>query len=184
MVIQAELLGLYYRHHYNNYKKLAILFNGLKTTYDLFVLPEKGKYNYLHGGDVQYIMATGNNYLKMQIHYYQTNHSGFLFPKILGGMEGHRGYDKESLIAQRNLGLMLEQELHRFGVFHLAFFYEFNNTKLIKPVLNGLTINESTVGANISYYFKKISIPAIIFEYARNIDDASNHIHVNVGLKF
>ena len=184
MVMQSEILGLYYRHHYNDYKKLTTLYNGLKTTYDFFLLPESGKYNYLHGGDIQYIMPTGNNYFKIQTHYYQTNHTGFLSPKILGGMEGHRGYDRESLMAQRNLGLMLEQEIHRFGDVHLAFFYEFNKTRLIKPMQNGLMLKESTVGANISYYFEQISIPAIIFEYARNIDDASNHVHVNVGLKF
>lgn len=183
-IFNSESFGLYYRHHYNNYKKLPILFDGLYTSYDLFLLRDsKGELDYLQGGDIQYILPHLQNFLKAQIHFYQTNNSGYLSPKMLGGNEGHRGYDRESLPAQRNIGFMVQEQIHIWKNIYTSPFYEFNSTKLIKPVQNGIKINESTIGLNFSYYFKKISIPAVIIEYARNIDNKSNHFHLNVGLK-
>jgi hypothetical protein len=183
-LFNSESLGLFYRHHYNNYKKLPILFDGLYTSYDFFLLKNSsGDIDYLQGGDIQYVQPNSKNFFKLQVHFNQTNNSGYLSPKMLGGNEGHRGYDRESLPAQRNFGFMLQEQLYLWDNIYTAPFYEFNSTKLIKPIQNGLKMNESTVGINFSYYFKKISIPAVIIEYARNIDDKSNHIHVNLGLK-
>jgi hypothetical protein len=183
-LFKSESFGLYYRHHYNNYKKLSILFDGLYTSYDFFLLRDSlGGFDYLHGGDLQYIKPHGKNFFKFEVHLNQTNNSGYLSPKMLGGNEGHRGYDRESLPAQRNYGLMLQEQFFIWDNIYSAVFYEFNNTKLIKPILSGATLNESTVGLNLSYYFKKISIPALIIEFARNLDDKSSHIHLNLGLK-
>lgn len=183
-IFRSESFGVYYRHHYNNFKKLPILFDGLYTSYDFFLLKDsKDGVDYLQGGDVQYILPHKKSFLKLEAHFHQTNNTGYLSPKMLGGNEGHRGYDKESLPAQLNLGFMIQEQIHLLDNVYTAPFYEYNHTKLIRPVQNGLTLRESTVGINFSYYFKKISIPAVIIEYARNIDDKSTHIHLNVGLK-
>lgn len=183
-LFNSESFGLYYRHHYNNYKKLPILFDGIYTSYDFFLLRNsKGDLDYLQGGDLQYILPNGKNFFKFEFHFSYTNNSGFLSPKMLGGNEGHRGYDRESLPAERNFGVMLQEQFFIWKNIYSAAFYEFNNTKLIKPVLNGAKLNESTVGINLSYYFKKISIPGVILEFARNLDDKSSHVHINVGLK-
>jgi hypothetical protein len=71
---------------------------------------------------------------------------------------------------------------HLYKRIFISPFYEFNSSKLIDPVLNGKSINDSAVGVGIHYYFKKISIPAIVFDYARNINNKSNHFHINVGV--
>lgn len=183
-IFKTEAYGLYYRHHYNNYKKLPILFDGLYTSYDLFMLKNnKGELNYQQGGDVQYIYPHLSHFLKFQVHFYHASESGFLSPKMLGGNEGHRGYDRESLPVQRNMGFMVQEQILLWRNIYTTPFYEFNKTKVIKPLLGALKLQESTVGLNFSYYFKTISIPAVIIEFARNIEDKSNHIHVNVGLK-
>ncbi|MDO9182226.1 MAG: hypothetical protein Q7U04_07445, partial [Bacteriovorax sp.] len=61
-------------------------------------------------------------------------------------------------------------------------FYEFNSSRLIAPIHFGKNINENAIGIGLRYYFKKISIPAIIFDAARNIEDKSNHYHISVGV--
>lgn len=183
-VFHSERFGLYYRHHYNRFVKLPVLFDGFETTYDLFFLPDwKGSNDFLNGGDIQYCKPHGNNFFKSEVHFHYTNNKGYLAPKTLGGNEGHRGYDRESLPVQRNLGFMLQEQLNITDRVYWAPFYEFNYSKLINPLLNGDSFSESTVGFNFSYYFRTISIPAVILEFARNIDDQSYHLHMNVGLK-
>lgn len=188
-LFESERFGLYYRHHYNMFRKLPILFDGLITTYDLFLMPKSltqltsQKIDLLHGGDIQYTYPHFKSFLKLQVHYHYTNNDGYLSPKMLGGQDGHRGYDKESIAAKENIGAMIEEKVYLFNQIFLGAFSEYNYIKLIAPVHKGMQMREITFGANISYFFEKLSVPAIILEYARNIPDKSHHFHVNIGIR-
>lgn len=181
-VFWSERYGTYYRYHYNRFKKLPILYDGYKTTYDFFFIPRGRDYDFLQAGDIEYVKPLGSNFLKLQFHLSHTSSDTYLSPKMLGGNEGFRGYSRESLPAQSNVGGLVQYKYKLWKSIFTSPFVEYNYTKLIKPVLNGAKLSETAAGINISYYFKKVSIPAVILEYARNIDNKSNHIHLNVGL--
>ena len=177
-----ERIGLFYRHLYKKYKKLPVLFDGFETKYDIFVIPKGGDYDHLQSGLFRFIKPWGKHFFTSQFHFSYTNNTGYLSPKMLGGDDGHSGYEKKSLSAQRNVGFALQPQFYMWKRWFAAPFYEFNHIKLIRPVLNGAELNESAVGLKISYYFKKISIPAVTMSYARNIDDKSDYFQFNVGL--
>ena len=180
---EAERLGLSYRHRYNNYKKLPLLFDGYQTVYNISFIPKGDDYDHMQFGLARLVKPWKKHFFISRIHFSYTNNTGYLAPKMLGGDEGYSGYEKKSLYAQRNLGFAILPQIYVWKRWFVTPFYEFNHTKLIKPILNGAELNESAVGAKISYYFKKISIPAVSLGYTRNIDDKSNHFQFNVGLK-
>ena len=177
-----ERFGLFYRHLYKKFKKLPVLFDGFETTYDIFVIPKGNSYDHLQSGLFRFIKPWGKHFFTSRFHFSYTNNTGHLSPKMLGGDDGHSGYGKKTLSAQRNVGFALKPEFYLWNRWFVAPFYEFNHLKLIKPVLNGAELNESVVGVKMSYYFKKISIPAVSMGYTRNIDDKSDYFQFNVGL--
>ncbi|MCF8060624.1 MAG: hypothetical protein K9K67_15080, partial [Bacteriovoracaceae bacterium] len=182
-VFRSKRYGLYYRQHYRGFQKLPVLFDGLDGSFDLFFIPKGSEYDFLTGGDLEYLKPVGNDFFHSRIHFNYTNNDSYLSPKILGGNEGYRGYDRESLPTQWNYGGLLEFKKHLFNTVYSSVFYEYNYSKLIKPVLDGAKLSESTVGINAGYFFQKVSIPAFICEYAYNVDDQSHHVLVNVGLQ-
>jgi len=181
-VFDSKRYGLYYRQHYRGFKKLPVLFDGFNATYDFFFIPKGEDYDYLTSGEVVYLDPIDRDFLQYGLHFNYTNNSSYLSPKTLGGNQGYRGYDRESLPTQWNYGGFVEYKKHLFGTVYSSVFYEYNQSKLIKPVMDGATLSESTVGINTAYYFQKISIPALIWEYAYNVDDKSHHFLFNLGL--
>lgn len=182
-VDKRESVGLFFRHHYNLYTVMDVYFKGLETTYNYFLI--KNNQNQLiniHEGDVKYVFSFAKDFLDLQTGGYFVNDSTYMYPKLIGGSEGNRGYDKSSVPANKNLFALIQYQKHIYDRIYFSPFYEYNIIKLIKPVLDGGVLHESSVGAGIRYYFKKISIPAIIFEGAHNIEDNSNHFHLNIGL--
>jgi len=178
-----EAKGFWFRHHWDYFQKMDVMYRGFITTYNfLCVDKSSGGTVLFHDADVAVSIPIKQSFVNFQVHGHYTNEETYLYPKLVGGSEGHRGYDKDSLPLQANAGLMIQHQQHLFNRVFFSPFYEFNTSKLIKPVYAGQTLNESTVGAGIRYYFQKISIPAIIVDYARNFDDKSSHVLVNIGL--
>ena len=175
--------GLSYRHRYNHFKKLPILFDGFQTVYDFSIIPKGGDVDHLQSGSLRFIKPWGKHFFTARTHFSYANRTGYLTSKILGGNEGYSGYNKSSLSVQRNVGFAFQPQIYLWHRWFAAPFYEFNHLKLIKPVQNGLELNDSAVGVRISYYFKKISIPAVSMGYTRNIEDESDHFQFNVGLR-
>jgi hypothetical protein len=176
--------GLFFRHHWNSYQTLEVLYQGFITTYDAYILKsQNGKWVIRHEGDIALSIPIKQNFLNFGVHGHLINDQSFLFPKIIGGNEGYRGYDKSSFSASRNIGALIQYQQRLFSNFFLSPFYELNRNTLIAPILGGKTLTENTVGAGVRYYFSKISIPAVIFDVARNIEDHSTHFHINIGLE-
>jgi hypothetical protein len=177
--------GLFLRHHWNNFEALDILYNGIITTYDFYLLNNPGHHFVARNeGDIAITIPVASNYFNFGIHGHWINNDTFNFAKLLGGAEGYRGYDKSSFPAVSNLGLLVQYQQHLFDKVFFSPFYEFNRSKLIRDVLLGKTLNEHTLGVGLRYYFSKISIPAIVFDYARNINDQTIHLLVSIGVSF
>lgn len=175
--------GIFFRHHLNAFQVMDVMYEGIVTTYDLYTLRTQTKKWILRQEvDAKLSVPMGNNFFNAGVHGHLVNDDSYLFPKYLGGDEGYRGYDKSSLPASGNVGFYAQYQQHLFKRIFLSPFYEFNRSKIIAPVDANKTINENSIGIGIRYYFKKISIPAIIFDYAKNIDDKSTHFHINVGV--
>ncbi|MGZ3789365.1 MAG: hypothetical protein ACXVLQ_12630 [Bacteriovorax sp.] len=182
-IFRDKSSGLFFRHHLNAFQALEIMYEGLVTTYDIYALKRQGgKWIVRNEADVKWSLPVELNFFNLGLHAHHSTDTSYLFPKILGGDEGYRGYDKSSLPASRNAGALIQYQQHLFKRIFLTPFYEYNSSKLIAPIQNGRTLNENTFGAGIRYYFKKISIPAVMFDVARNIDDKSTHFHFNVGV--
>jgi hypothetical protein len=182
-IFRDKSKGLFFRHHWNAFQALEVMYEGLVTTYDLYALKnQSGKMVYLNEANISWSIPTYKSFLNFGVHGYHSNEHNYLFAKDLGGDEGFRGYDKASFPVSQNIGGLIQYQQHLFNRFFLSPFYEYNNSLLIDPVLSGKRIKENTVGLGIRYYFKKISIPAVIFDAARNIDDQSNHFHINIGV--
>lgn len=175
--------GIFFRHHWNAYQALEVMYEGFVTTYDIYALKtQSGKMVYQNEANISWSIPNKKSFLNFGFHGYYSDVKNYLFAKNLGGEEGFRGYDKASLPTSFNIGGLIQYQQHLFHRFFLSPFYEFNSSKLIDPVLNGKRLSENTVGTGIRYYFKNISIPAIIFDVGRNIDDKSNHYHLNIGV--
>lgn len=175
--------GIFFRHHLNAYQTLEVMYHGFVTTYDFYILKsQNGKWVNRHEGDIATSIPYKGNFINLGVHGHYINDNSFIFPKILGGDEGYRGYDKSSLSATKNIGAVIQYQQHLFNKIFLSPFYEFNSSTLIAPIMAGKTLNENTVGIGLRYYFTKISIPAVIFDLARNIDDRSTHFHINIGV--
>lgn len=175
--------GIFFRHHLNAFQTLEVMYKGIITTYDLYVLKsQSGKWIYRNEGDVAWSIPVYGNFINLGLHGHYINDKTFLFAKNLGGDEGHRGYDKASFPASRNIGFLAQYQQQLYQKIFIAPFYEYNSSKLTAPILRGATINENTLGVGLRYYFTKISIPAVILDFARNIEDKSNHFHINIGV--
>jgi len=178
----SERFGLYYRQHYKGFEKRPILFDGYDVTFDFFYIPKGDDHDFMSVGEYLYIKPIASDFFKFKLQFNYTNNDTYLTPKVLGGNEGQRGYDRESLPTQWNMGAMVQFQKNLFKCYFSSIFLEYNRFKLIKPVYEGETLSESTVGINASYYFSEVSIPGIIVELGHNIDDQSNHVIINVGL--
>jgi hypothetical protein len=179
---QDKSTGLFFRHHLNAYQALDVMYDGLVTTYDLYTIRGgNGRWYFRQEADARWSFPFRQNFLNLGVHGHTLNDHSYLFTKILGGDEGYRGYDKSSVPAVNNFGFLAQYQQQLYHSVYLTPFYEFNNTRLIQNLLNGATLNEHAVGIGIRYYFKKISIPALIFDYGRNINDKSNHFLLNIG---
>lgn len=175
-------VGIFFRHHLNAFQALDVMYEGLVTTYDLYAI--RGGNNtwyFRQEADAKWSLPVGSNFVNLGVHGHTVNDHSYLFTKILGGDEGFRGYDKSSVPSTNNMGFLAQYQQHLFESVYLTPFYEFNSTRLIQNLLNETTLNENTVGIGVRYYFKKISIPAVIFDYGRNINDKSNHFLLNIG---
>ncbi|MBF0361778.1 MAG: hypothetical protein HQK49_12245 [Oligoflexia bacterium] len=178
-----EGTGLFFRHHLNAYQTLDIQYDGTVTTYNFSVLRDKsGKNVYLHEGWIDNCFPTGSNFINLNVFGHYSNDDMYLATKLLGGQDGYRGYDRSSTPSQYSYGFMAQYQQYLSNRIFLSPFYEWNEIKLIKTILNGKKLSEHTVGIGARYYFKKISIPAIIIDLARNINDKSFHYHLNIGL--
>jgi len=179
--LRDKSYGLFFRHHLNAYQALDVMYEGVVTTYDLYSIKGKGgKWYFRHEADAKWSIPLNTNFLNFGIHGHTVNDRSFLYTKIIGGEEGYRGYDKSSVPASSNAGFLAQYQQRLFGSVYLTPFYEFNNTRLIFSA-GGTTLNENTVGLGVRYYFKKISIPAVMFDVGRNLDDRSNHYLLNIG---
>lgn len=175
--------GIFFRHHLNSFQTLEVMYQGFITTYDLYILKsQNGNWVSRQEADIIFSIPFDSNFINLGLHGHLISDKLFLFPKILGGDEGYRGYDKSSLSANKNLGTLIQYQQHLFDKIFLSPFYEYNNSTLIDPIMNGKTLSENTVGLGIRYYFTKISIPAVIFDAARNLTDNTTHFHINIGV--
>jgi hypothetical protein len=175
--------GFFFRHHLNAFQTLDILYKGFVTTYDLYLLQnQNGEMVYQNEANIIWCVPVNNSFYNFSLHGYHSSAKNYLFSKNLGGDEGYRGYDKASLPISQNFGALLQYQQYLFQQTYLTPFYEYNKSTLITPVFNGKKIGENTIGLGIHYYFKSISIPAVILDFARNIENRSNHFHINVGL--
>ncbi len=175
--------GIFFRHHWNAFQILDVMYDGFVTTYDLYALKsESGKMVYLNEANISWSIPIQKSFLNFGLHGYFSSDKSYLFARDLGGDEGFRGYDKASFPVSQNFGGLAQYQQHLYHRLFLSSFYEHNSSKLIEPVLNGKKINENAVGLGLRYYFKKISIPAVLFDVGRNIEDKSNHFLLNVGL--
>lgn len=182
-VIRDQSKGLFFRHHWNAYQVLEVMSKGFVTTFDFYGLKnQSGKMIYLNEANIYWSIPTKENFINFGIYGYLSSDKSYLFAKNIGGDEGFRGYDKASFPVSHNIATLIQYQQHLFQRFFLSPFYEHNSGKLINTVYDGKSLNENTVGIGLRYYFKKISIPAVIFDMARNIEDKSNHFHFNVGL--
>lgn len=180
--IKDKSIGLFFRHHLNAYQALEVMYEGLVTTYDLYAIHgNDSRWYFRHEADARWSYPVRENFLNFGIHGHTVNDHSYLYTKILGGDEGFRGYDKSSMPATANIGLLAQYQQHLFQSVYLSPFYEFNHTRLINNLLGGTTLNEHTAGLGLRYYFKKISIPAVIFDVGRNLDDQSTHYLLNIG---
>lgn len=178
---QNKSTGFFFRHHLNDYQALDVMYEGLVTTYDLYAIRGIGhKWYFRHEADARWSYPLGVNFLNLGIHAHTVNDPSYFYTKILGGDEGLRGYDKSSLPAMSNAGILAQYQQNILPSIFLTPFYEFNNTRLIKPSGGGI-LNEHAIGIGLRYYFKKISIPALIFDFGRNLNDKSNHYLLNIG---
>jgi len=180
--LEDKSYGLFFRHHLNAYQALDIMYEGLITTYDLYSIKGKGgKWYFRHEADAKYSLPLSHsNFFNFGLHGHTVNDRSFLYTKIIGGEEGFRGYDKSSVPATSNAGFLAQYQQRLFDSVYLTPFYEFNNTRLILSA-GGTTLNENAIGIGMRYYFKKISIPAIIFDVGRNLNDRSTHYLLNIG---
>ncbi len=175
--------GIFFRHHWNAFQILDIQYEGLVTTYDLYFLRSNYKKNIIQNEvNLSWSIPHDRNFINFGLHGYFSNESNYLFSKNLGGDEGFRGYDKSSLPTSQNIGFLFQYQKHLYRQFFLTPFYEINSSVLIDPVLSGKRLTENAIGLGLRYYFKKISIPAIMLEAARNIEDRSTHFHINIGV--
>ena len=179
--VSDKSYGLFFRHHLNAFQALDIMYEGLVTTYDLYSIRGKGgKWYFRHEADAKWSVPLNSNFLNFGVHGHTVNDRSFLYTKIIGGEEGYRGYDKSSVPATSNAGVLAQYQQRLFDSVYLTPFYEFNNTRLILSA-GGTTLNEHAVGLGVRYYFKKISIPAVMFDVGRNLNDHSNHYLLNIG---
>ncbi|HAZ11479.1 MAG: hypothetical protein A2X86_10875 [Bdellovibrionales bacterium GWA2_49_15] len=175
--------GIFFRHHWNAYQILEVMYDGMVTTFDLYALKQQnGRVALLSEANVSWSVPVDDNFLNFGVHGALSSEKSYLFAKNLGGDEGFRGHDKASFPTWQNLGGLAQYQRHLFNRLYLSPFYEYNNSKLITPILHGKRLSENTMGMGLRYYFKKISIPAVIFDAARNIEDKSTHFHINIGL--
>lgn len=180
--VEDKSVGLFFRHHLNAYQALDVMYEGLVTTYDLYAIRGRNhQWYFRHEADAKWSLPWQQNFLNLAVHGHTVNDSSYLYTKILGGDEGFRGYDKSSMPAKSNLGFEGQYQQHLFHSIYLSPFYEFNHTKLIGNLLGGATLNEHAIGVGLRYYFKKISIPAVIFDIGRNLNDNSTHYLLNIG---
>lgn len=181
-VSQNKSIGLFFRHHWNAFQAMEVMYKGFVTTFDLYSLKSQiGKMVFLNEANVAWSIPVKNSFLNFRAHGYYSNEKSYLFSKNLGGDEGYRGYDKASLPITKNAGGLVQFQQHLFKSFFLSPFYEFNSSKLANLIQEDKSLNESTFGIGFRYYFKKISIPAVILDFGRNINDKSNHFHLNIG---
>lgn len=175
--------GIFFRHHLNSFQTLEVMYQGFITTYDLYILKsQNGNWVTRQEADIIFSIPINLNFFNLGLHGHFISDRSFLFPKILGGDEGYRGYDKSSLSANRNIGALVQYQQHLCNKIFISPFYEYNKSTLIDPIMKGKSLSENTVGAGVRYYFTKISIPAVIFDAARNLTDKSTHFHINIGV--
>jgi len=183
IILKDNSKGIFFRHHLNAFQTLEVMYEGLVTTYDFYALKnQSNKTVFINEANIIWSHPYKLSFLNLGLHGHIVNEKDYLFGKNLGGDEGFRGYDKVSLPTSENLGGLVQYQQHLFNRFFICPFYEYNKSKVINQSLNGNTISESTIGIGLRYYFKKISIPAVLFDAARNIDDHSNHFHINIGV--
>ncbi|MBF0299532.1 MAG: hypothetical protein HQK51_12475 [Oligoflexia bacterium] len=182
--------ALQLRYHYNakKYGMADVYYTGFYVTYNSFaVIPNvNGRFVNLHDFQIESSIPISHNFLNLMFLGRTSNDSSYLYPDLLGGKEGFRGYDSSSLPTYQYYALMLQYQQRVWRELFLDAFYENTSAKLIDEVaikskIHG-AIKENTVGVGLRYYFKKITIPALVVEYARNLDDKSSHIHFNLGL--
>jgi hypothetical protein len=125
-----------------------------------------------------------NNFITFKESLGYTTEKTFLFPFSEGSREGFRGYDSDSIFMQRYLSSTIQYHHHLWDRLFAVSFAESNQSVLINPFFNGAHLNENTIGAGLRYYFKKITIPGVNFEYAYNLNDKSSHMHFSLGGKF
>lgn len=180
--------GLFFRHHLNAFHALDILYEGMVTTYDLYVMNHGGSNLILrHEADLKWSTPISAHFLNLGLHGHHINNQSYSFPKYLGGDEGFRGYNKSSIPASRNIGFFIQYQHNLFNHLFVTPFYEFNSSQFIQAVQavqEGKAFTDNTLGIGIRYYFKKISIPAVAFDYGRNLEDQSGHLHLTIGLNF
>ncbi len=175
--------GLFFRHHLNYFQVMDVMYEGYVTTFDFYALKKKNSQNvFQNEANINWSYPFYKSFINLGIHGYNSNDSTQFYAKNIGGEEGYRGYDKVSFPISQNIGYFFQYQQHLVKNFFFSPFYEYNRSKLILSTLNGKRINENTIGAGIRYYFKKISIPAVMFDYGRNIEDKSNHFHLNIGV--
>ena len=183
LIFEDKSQGIFFRHHWNAFQALDILYEGFVTTFDLYLLKKQtGQTLYQNEASLKWCHPSQSNNYTIGIHSYISSDKSYLFAKNLGGEEGFRGYDKASLPVAKNIGSYIQYQKQFISTFYISPFYEYNYSKLINPVLMGSNLSESTLGISLSYYFKKISIPAVMFDTARNLDDKTYHFHINIGV--
>lgn len=180
------------RYNYNakNFMKTEVSFSGYYLTYNMFILPSAPQRAvYLHDIEFEYsypiIGNFGTNFLSFLLLGRTANDRSYLYPDLLGGKEGFRGYDSMSLPTYQYGSASIQYQQQVWNRIYTTFFYEVNSARLIDPVLEDYgrqQLKEHTIGLGARYYFKKISIPAIVVEYARNLNDRTNHLHFNLGV--
>jgi len=182
-IYKRSAYGLFGRHHYQKYQVTDTQYEGLITTLNTtFARDDTSKSILLIEGDVKTSYAIDENYINFTMQGHYSTDSSYLYSKLIGGNEGNRGYDKQSVPTKNNLSGMIQWQQYLFYRTFVAPFYEYNIITLIDPILDGRTIKENSVGLSLRYFFKKISIPAVLVEYAHNIEDNSEHFHLNIGL--
>ena len=175
--------GIFVRHHWNAYQTTEVMYEGFVTTYDLYFLKSNDhKYIIQNEASINWNIPTKFNFINFGIHGFHSNNSNILFAKNLGGEDGYRGYNKASLPVSQNIGALFQYQHKIYAQLFLSPFYEINRSRIVCNNLNGKLVSESTLGIGLRYYFKKISIPAVMVDFARNIEDHSDHFHLNIGL--
>lgn len=188
-VFSRQSTALQLRYHYNakSFGKTEVYFSGHYVTYNSFIVLSKigGKLINLHDFQWDTSYPIGDNFLNFIFLIRTANDDSYLYPDLLGGKEGFRGYDSMSLPTYRYASGTFQYQQKVWKRLYSDFFYEPTSAELIEPVkriYGRARITEHSVGAGLRYYFQKITIPALVVEYARNITDKSNHYHFNLGL--